>query len=316
MGFPAGASLAFFIASSNFFARMSSLLVSWNQESANLSSRWRFCSARIFWASLKSTFGPAFTGASCESTAPKTGSTVSFAWQHGQVTWRFSLERFPIAVLYSCKPKKEGHPTAADAPANAESRLESGLGWRVAAGETRCGAKLGTHQLRVRGRRSLWRRCGGCARLIRQRLAFHKHFHFVGVDDFTFEQRLRDAFERIPIVREELLRVLVAAVDDALHFLIDLDGGVFRIVAVLRDFAAEEDCFVFLAVGQRSQLAHTPFANHIARDVRGAFDVIASAGGDVAEENFFRRTPAHQHCQHGFQIIARVRVFVVFRQLH
>jgi len=68
--------------------------------------------------------------------------------------------------------------------------------------------------------------------------------------------------------------------------------AVFRIVAVLRDFAAEEDCFVFLTVGQRSQLAHTPFANHIARDVRGAFDVIASAGGDVAEENFFRRTPA------------------------
>jgi len=26
-----------------------------------------------------------------------------------------------------------------------------------------------------------------------------------------------------------------------------MDGGVFRIVAVLRDFAAEEDGFVFLA---------------------------------------------------------------------
>src|SRR6266478_175199 len=101
MGLPAGASLAFFIASSNFFARMSSLLVSWNQESANLSSRWRFCSARIFWASLRSTFGPAFTGASCESTAPKTGSTVSFAWQHGQVTCRFSLFCFAITVFYA-----------------------------------------------------------------------------------------------------------------------------------------------------------------------------------------------------------------------
>src|SRR6266853_2986087 len=275
MGFPAGASLAFFIASSNFFARMSSLLVSWNQESANLSSRWRFCSARIFWASLKSTFGPAFTGASCESTAPKTGSTVSFAWQHGQVTWRFSLERFPIAVLYSCKPKKEGHPAAADAPANAESRLESGLGWRVATGEARGGAKLGAHQLRVRGRRSLWRRCGRSARLIRQRLAFHKHFHFVGIDDFTFEQRLCDTFERNPIVREELLGALVSAIDDALHFLVNLDGRVFGIVAVLRDFSAEEDCFVLLAVGQRPQLTHAPFANHIAVNVRGACDVSA-----------------------------------------
>jgi len=34
----AGVSLAFFIASSNFFARMSSLFDSWNHESANLSS--------------------------------------------------------------------------------------------------------------------------------------------------------------------------------------------------------------------------------------------------------------------------------------
>src|SRR6266481_4255939 len=101
MGLPAGASLAFFIASSNFFARMSSLLVSWNQESANLSSRWRFCSARIFWASVRSTFGPALTGVSCESTAPKTGSTVSFVWQHGHVTCRSSLFCFAIALFYA-----------------------------------------------------------------------------------------------------------------------------------------------------------------------------------------------------------------------
>ncbi len=48
MGFVAGVSLAFFIASSNFFARMSSLLDSWNQESANLSSRLRFSGIREF----------------------------------------------------------------------------------------------------------------------------------------------------------------------------------------------------------------------------------------------------------------------------
>src|SRR5713226_6342159 len=108
MGLPAGASLAFFMASSNFFARMSSLLVSWNQESANLSSRCRFCSARIFCASVRSTFGPALGGASCESTAPKTGSTTSLAWQHGQVTCRFSPSFNPMPVLYASTHKKVG----------------------------------------------------------------------------------------------------------------------------------------------------------------------------------------------------------------
>src|ERR1700681_1142073 len=89
-GFPAGASLAFFMASSNFLARMSSLLYSWFQESRNLSSRLRCCSFKMPAASVRSTFGPVLGGGSWESTAPKTASTTSFVWQHGQVTFRFS----------------------------------------------------------------------------------------------------------------------------------------------------------------------------------------------------------------------------------
>src|ERR1700724_651707 len=89
-GFPAGASLAFFMASSNFLARMSSLLCSRFQESRNLSSRLRCCSFKMPAASVRSTFGPVLGGASWESTAPKTESTTSFEWQHGQVTFRLS----------------------------------------------------------------------------------------------------------------------------------------------------------------------------------------------------------------------------------
>src|SRR5882762_9510830 len=301
MGLPAGASLAFFMASSNFFARMSSLLVSWNQESANLSSRWRFCSARIFWASVRSTFGPALTGVSCESTAPKTGSTVSFVWQHGHVTCRFSLFCFAIAVFYAflsatcttcdsdgktISAKKQGHGGPCPAVIFAKNVL--GLGGVFPACESRSGTQLRSHDFRVGAGRSLWRWRGRSARLFRQRLAFHQQFHFVGVDDFPFEERLRDALERFPVVLEQMLG----------------------------DFAAEEDSLVLLAVGQRPQLAHTPFANHVARDVRGAFDVVARAGGDVAEEYFFRGTSAHQHGQHRFQVSARVSMLVVFRQLH
>src|ERR1700681_3022955 len=89
-GFPAGASLAFFMASSNFLARMSSLLCSRFQESRNLSSRLRCCSFKMPAASVRSTFGPVLGGGSCERTAPKTASTTSFEWQHGHVTFRLS----------------------------------------------------------------------------------------------------------------------------------------------------------------------------------------------------------------------------------
>jgi len=81
MGLPAGASLAFFIASSKFFSRMSSLFVSWNQEFANLSSTLAVCSARSLRVAKVPRFGAGLDRASCESTAPENGSTVSFAWQ-------------------------------------------------------------------------------------------------------------------------------------------------------------------------------------------------------------------------------------------
>src|SRR4029077_15339770 len=101
MGFPAGASLAFFMASSNFLARMSSLLDSWNQESRNLSSRWRFCSARTLAASVRSTLGPAFGAAWCERTTPRAASMVSLAWQQGQVTCSALGLFFAMSIFYA-----------------------------------------------------------------------------------------------------------------------------------------------------------------------------------------------------------------------
>jgi hypothetical protein len=38
---------------------------------------------------------------------------VSFAWQHGHVTWRFSSLRFPMGLFYAVRPKKEGRSNAA-----------------------------------------------------------------------------------------------------------------------------------------------------------------------------------------------------------
>src|SRR4029077_19310197 len=149
----AGASLAFFMASSNFFARMSSLFDSWNHESANLSSRWRFCSARIFWASVRSTFGPALTGTSCESTAPNTGSTTSFAWQHGHVTLRFSPLRFPMDLFYAVRQKKEGRPPQR-APLQ-RKRNRSGLRRVFTARKSRGRPQLRTHYFGVGARRGL-----------------------------------------------------------------------------------------------------------------------------------------------------------------
>src|SRR2546421_3652142 len=52
-------------------------------------------------AFVRSTSGLGLTGAACESTLPKIGSTTSFAWQHGHVTFRFSPSFSPMAVFYA-----------------------------------------------------------------------------------------------------------------------------------------------------------------------------------------------------------------------
>src|SRR4029077_17773350 len=105
------------------------------------------CSARIFWASVRSTLGPAFTGASCESTAPNTGSTTSLAWQHGHVTFRFSPLRFPMRLFYAVPLKKEGRSIAA--PRRGSNKRYSGFSRIFSAGEAGSGAQFRANDLGV-----------------------------------------------------------------------------------------------------------------------------------------------------------------------
>ena len=83
---------------------------------------------------------------------------------------------------------------------------------------------------------------------------------------------------------------------------------------MLRDLAAQEDGFLFLSESQRSEFAHAPVAHHLSRDVRGSFDVVARAGGDMAEENLLGGAAAHQDGERADQVVLRVGVLVVDRQ--
>src|SRR5271166_2119271 len=244
MGLPAGASLAFFMASSNFFFRMSSLLASWNQESANLSSRCFFCSSRMLVALVRSTSGPSFSGAACERTAPKIGSITSFAWQHGQVTFRFSPSFSPMAVFYSHSPEKSGGTNSC--PRVTEYvMVKTGLGLRGGVSSRKSGsrAQLWAHDLWIRTWRALGRRRGRRPRLLGKRLALHEHLYLVRVQNFSFQQGHRDAVQQIAICRKQAVRLVISLADDALHFLVDLQGGVFAEVAMLGNFTAQEDGF-------------------------------------------------------------------------
>src|SRR5437899_4916553 len=75
----------------------------------------------------------------------------------------------------------------------------------------------------------------------RKFLAFDDHFDLVGVEHFALQQSVGDSGEHVSAVGEQRLRSAVALVDQAPHFQVDFDRGVFAVVAMLRNLAAQED---------------------------------------------------------------------------
>src|ERR1035441_8731151 len=104
-------------------------------------------------------------------------------------------------------------------------------------------------------------------RLRRQGLALDQLGDFVAIQDFANQQHFSDGHQGFGVLVDDGFGGVVTALDQFLHLLIDADGGVFGVVAVLGDFAAEEDLLFLLAVAHRSQFAHAPLANHLAGEI-------------------------------------------------
>src|SRR5438270_614157 len=79
-----------------------------------------------------------------------------------------------------------------------------------------------------------------------ERLAFDDQLDFLRIEDFAFEQRFRHGVHDVGAGLEDALGLVVAFLDQAADFAVDLDCRVFRVVAVLADLAAEEDLLFFL----------------------------------------------------------------------
>ena len=75
------------------------------------------------------------------------------------------------------------------------------------------------------------------------------------------------------------------------------------IVAMLCDLAAQEDLLFLLAEGKRTECAHAPLADHLARDFGGPLDVVACASGHVVKEDLFGDAAAHQDGKLRFEIV-------------
>src|SRR5581483_10722681 len=138
----------------------------------------------------------------------------------------------------------------------------------------------------------------------------------VRVEHFAREQLVGDLHEGRLLAGEQLRGALILIGDELLHFLVDLDRGVFAVVLVLGDLAAEEDLLFLLAEGERPhRVAHAPLADHLARELGRAFEIVAGAGRQAVHRDLFGDAAAEENRDLILQVGARVVVFLVGREL-
>ena len=83
--------------------------------------------------------------------------------------------------------------------------------------------------------------------------------------------------------------------DDAVDLLIDFGGYILGIISCMAEIAAEEYLIVPRAEGNRAKrFAHAVFGDHLARNLRGALNIVGRACRNVAEDQRFRHTAAQQ----------------------
>src|SRR5207244_3182481 len=136
------------------------------------------------------------------------------------------------------------------------------------------------------------------------------------VDDLALEQRLGHLVQDLGVPAEEELGPLVRLEDDAADLVVDLHGRGLGVLRPLREVPPEEDLLLLLAVGDRPELlAHAPLAHHLPRQLGGALEIVAGAGGHVAEHELLGGATAEEDREVVQEEAPRVGVAVVERDL-
>src|SRR5690606_2385470 len=138
----------------------------------------------------------------------------------------------------------------------------------------------------------------------------------VFVQRLALEQRLRERVQRVAVLLEQALRLLVAFADDPSDLLVH--GGGRRLTVGPRRVGvhrAEERVLPRGELHHAEAVAHAPAGDHVAHELGGLLDVVLRAGGARAEDDLFRRTAAQDADDPRAQVGLRVVVAVGVRAL-
>src|SRR5882762_9320464 len=138
----------------------------------------------------------------------------------------------------------------------------------------------------------------------------------LAVEGLALEQRPGERVELFDVVLEDLTRAARALEHDTLDLRVDHQGRVLAVVLLARHLAAEEDVLLVLAEGERTELVgHAPLAHHLARHLGRLLEVVAGARRLLMEDDLLGGAPAQEDRDSVGQVLLRVVVLVVERQL-
>ena len=139
-----------------------------------------------------------------------------------------------------------------------------------------------------------------------------------GTDRESRDQGARgDPLEQLALRFEDRPRPFERLTEDRPDFLVDLASGLLRAVARHRPVAGQVGSFGgSRAVREPDALVHAEQAHHSTRNVGRHAQVVASTGRDIPENELFRRAPPHRHRQSIEQLVLRLQVALLVRQLH
>ena len=125
--------------------------------------------------------------------------------------------------------------------------------------------------------------------------------------------------ENVRVVLKDFARAFVVAIHNIANFQINNPRRFIRNVFMPGHRAPQEHFALFFAIHQRPQLVgQTPLRHHIARNRRGAFNIVRRAGRHLllAINHFFRQTPAVERGNLAFQALLGIAVAILIGQEH
>src|SRR2546425_42264 len=138
----------------------------------------------------------------------------------------------------------------------------------------------------------------------------------LAVEGLALEQGTGQSVKLLDVLLENLPGATRAFHHDPLDLGVDEKGGLFAVVLLPGHLAAEEDVLLVLAEGQGPELVrHAPLADHLASHLGRLLQIVTRAGGLLVQHDLFGGPAAEQDRDAIDQVLLRVIVLVVDREL-